>query len=225
MLSIGNCTLGETPRIVAVVDDVIPVEKLIPLVARADLLEMRIDCWQTSIEKTAEYLETVRFAVKKPMIGTIRENDFTHEIRVELFKASIPLLDSIDIELGSPISVEVTAAATGKVIIVSEHDFVATPDLEELSSMVERACAQGADIVKLATMANCREDVVRLLEFTRSCTVPVVAFAMGPIGKVSRVISLLFGTLFTYGYITKPVAPGQLSVVELAEEIGKYFPE
>ncbi len=225
MLAIGNSTLGKMPRIVAVVDEVIPVEKLGPLVARADLLEMRIDCWQTTAEKTADYLTAVRSSIGLPMIGTIRENDFTRNIRVDLFKVCIPLVDSIDIELGTPISGEVTAAATGKVIIVSEHDFVGTPVLEELNSMVERACAQGADIVKLATMANSREDVLRLLEFTRSCNVPIVAFAMGPTGKISRVISPLFGTLFTYGYITKPVAPGQLSVVELADEIGKYFPE
>jgi 3-dehydroquinate dehydratase I len=225
MLSIGNSTLGKTPRVVAVIDEIIPVEKLGALVARADLLEMRIDCWQTSAEKTTDYLATVRSSIGLPMIGTIRENDFTRNVRVDLFKASIPLVDSIDIELGTPISNEVTAAATGKVIIVSEHDFTGTPPAEELSSMVERACAQGADIVKLATMANRREDVVRLLEFTLSCSVPIVAFAMGPIGMVSRVISPLFGTLFTYGFITKPVAPGQLSMVELADEIGKYFPE
>ena len=225
MLSIGNCELGSVPRIVAVVDETIPVETLKPLVAQADLLEMRIDCWQCSAEEATVYLEEVRGFIGMPMIGTIRENDHTRTQRVEMFKACIPFVDSIDIELGTAISNAVTSAAQGKTVIVSEHDFSATPPMETLASMVERAIVQGADIVKLATMATSREDVVRLMEFTGKCTVPVVAFAMGPIGKVSRVIAPLFGTLFTYGYITKPVAPGQLSVEELADEIGKYFPE
>lgn len=225
MQSIGNCSLGGQPRIVAVVDEIIPAEKLAPLVARADILEMRIDCWQRSAETATTYLGKIRSALGMPMIGTIRENDYTRDIRIGLFNACIPLVDSIDIELGTPISAAVTAAAQGKTVIVSEHDFETTPSEKELTSMVERARAQGADIVKIATMAGSREDVVRLLEFTRTCRTPVVAFAMGPIGKISRVIAPLFGTLFTYGYITKPVAPGQLPVEELANEIDRYFPE
>ena len=225
MLSIGNCSLGGQPRIAAVVDEIIPAEKLAPLVARADILEMRIDCWRCAAETATAYLGEIRSSLRLPMIGTIRENDFTRDIRMELFTACMPFVDSIDIELGTSIGAVAAAASGEKTIIVSEHDFEATPSREELASMVERARKQGADIVKIATMADSREDVVRLLEFTRTCTVPVVAFAMGPVGKVSRVISPLFGTLFTYGYITKPVAPGQLSVEELADEFERYFPE
>lgn len=225
MVSIGNCTLGTTPRVVAVVDEIIAVDTLKVLAAPTDLLEMRIDCWECTEKAAAAYCNEVRTATGMPMIGTIRENDHTRTKRVELFKACMPFVDSIDIELGTAINSVVTSAAQGKTIIVSEHDFNGTPTVEGLASMVDRARAQGADIVKIATMANSRDDVVRLLEFTRSCTIPVVAFAMGPIGKVSRVIAPLFGTLFTYGYITKAVAPGQLSVNELAEEIGRYFPE
>ena len=225
MLSIGECPLGKQPRIIAVVDEVIPAELLRPLVSQADLLEMRIDCWRCPEEDAVAYLREIRSGLGMPMIGTIRDNDYTRDVRVELFKACIPYVDSIDIELGTAISAAVLAVAEGKTVIVSEHDFSSTPTLEGLASIVERSRVQGADIVKIATMANTRDDVVRLLEFTRSCRVPVAAFAMGPIGMVSRVIAPLFGTLFTYGYITNPVAPGQLSVVELADEIGKYFPE
>jgi 3-dehydroquinate dehydratase-1 len=225
MAKIGTLLLGDTPRIAAIVDEVIPVEDLKPLVKKADLLEMRIDCWQRPIEQVTAYLREVRSATALPMIGTIRENDFTRTIRLEMFRAVIPLVDAVDIELGTPISTAVTASAKGITVIVSEHDFATTPPDGVLQSMAERSCAQGADIVKIAAMANCREDVVRLLEFTRSSTVPVVAIAMGPLGTVSRVIAPLFGSLFTYGYLTRPVAPGQLSLTELAEAVGRYFPE
>jgi 3-dehydroquinate dehydratase I len=158
------------------------------------------------------------------MIGTVRENDYTRATRSDIFKAIIPFVDSVDIELGTGISDAVLSAAAGKTIIVSEHDFASTPDTAALQSMADRAKKQGADIFKIAAMANSRDDVVRLLQFTYMCDVPMVSIAMGPLGTVSRVIAPLFGSLFTYGYLTKPVAPGQLPVAKLVEEMKLYFP-
>ncbi|MBN1576999.1 MAG: type I 3-dehydroquinate dehydratase [Chitinispirillaceae bacterium] len=224
MVKIGQCTLGTTPRIVAVVDEFIPVEKLLQLKGSADLLEMRVDCYRQPIDRIVEYLGGIRAKAGFSMIGTVRENDYTKADRCAIFRAIMPFVDCIDIELGAPISDEVLAAASGKTVIVSEHDFTATPDEAALRSMVDRAKRQGADIVKIATMANSREDVVRLLQFTHSCPEPLVAIGMGPLGALSRVIAPLFGSLFTYGYLTKPVAPGQLSAAELAVEMGRYFP-
>ncbi|MBN1307262.1 MAG: type I 3-dehydroquinate dehydratase [Chitinispirillaceae bacterium] len=224
MIKIGQCILGAVPRIAAIVDEFIPVEKLLALKGVADLLEMRVDCYRQPIDRVVEYIGGVRAEAGFPMIGTVRENDYTRTDRSAIFRAIMPFVDCIDIELGSPISDEVLAAASGKTVIVSEHDFIATPDDAALRSMVQRAKRQGSDIVKIATMANSREDVVRLLQFTRSCPEPMVAIGMGPLGALSRVIAPLFGSLFTYGYLTKPVAPGQLSVPELADETRKYFP-
>ena len=224
MTTIGTCTLGKTPRIVGVVDEFIPFEKLMLLDGTADLLEMRIDCFRQPIEKVTSYLREVRTKVALPMIGTVRENEHTKDARVAIFKAILPFVDCIDVELGTPISDEVLTHAAGKTIIVSEHDFNGTPDTKTLQNMVDRAIVQGAEIVKIATMANCREDVVRVLEFTRSCDEPIITMVMGPLGTISRVAGPLFGSLLTYGYLTKPVAPGQLSVQKLAEEIKRYFP-
>jgi 3-dehydroquinate dehydratase-1 len=202
----------------------IPVGELLKLKGMVDLLEMRIDCYCQPISRVVEYLESVRTGAAFPMIGTVRENEFTKNNRLEIFRAILPFVDCIDVELGTPISDEVLSCADGKTLIISEHDFAVTPDIAVLHSMVERAKRQGADIVKIATMANSSEDVVRLLEFTHSCHDPLVTIGMGAIGTVSRVIAPLFGSLFTYGYLTKPVAPGQLSAIELSNEIRKYYP-
>ncbi|CAG0981854.1 partial 3-dehydroquinate dehydratase, partial [Methanosarcinales archaeon] len=43
----------------------------------------------------------------------------------------------------------------------------------------------------------------------------VCAIAMGEIGKHSRVMAPLYGSVMTYGYVDIPVAPGQLRVDEL----------
>jgi len=225
MLSIGSCNLGGTPRIVAVVDECIEAKKLQPLCADADILEMRVDCYDQPLAATVQYLRDIRSAIGLPMIGTVRENDRTRHDRPGIFRAIIPYVDAIDIELGTAISGEVVSAAAGKIIIVSEHDFTQTPSVAGLQSMVTRAKAQGADIIKIATMANSREDVVRLLEFTRASADPIVTIAMGAHGSVSRVIAPLFGSLFSYGFLARPVAPGQLSVAKLVEEFRLYFHE
>lgn len=224
MVSIGNCTLGTVPRIAAIVDEFIPIAAILPLIGKVDLLEMRVDCYNEPLNAIVAYLEKVRKEIALPILGTVRENERTKGGRVAIFKAIMPFVDSIDIELGTKISDEVCALAAGKTILVSEHDFNRTPDISDLEDMVTRAKTQGADIVKIAAMANAREDVIRLLEFNRACKEPLITIAMGSLGTVSRVIAPLFGSLFTYGYLTKPVAPGQLSVTRLVEEFHTFFP-
>jgi 3-dehydroquinate dehydratase-1 len=225
MIKIGECCLGKRPCIVAIVDDFIPAGKLQLLKDHADLLEMRIDCFHQPVDRVTHYLHEIRSKVGMPMIGTVRENDFTKNNRIGIFRAIVPFVDSVDIELGTPISDEVLTIAKGKKIIVSEHDFTSMPDVAALRSMVDRSKKQGADIVKIAAMANSRDDVIRLLQFTRECTEPIVTIAMGPHGTVSRVIAPLFGSLFSYGYLEYPVAPGQLPVAKLIEEFRCYYPD
>lgn len=223
MLSIGSCSLGKKPRIVAVVDELAAAGKLQILRGEADILEMRIDCFHQLLEKVVHYLQEVRSKVDLPMIGTVRENEFTKKHRIEIFKEIVPYVDCIDIELGTPISHEVVSTASDKIVIISEHNFTDTPDEKGLRSIVSRAKDEGADIVKIATMARSGEDVLRLLEFTKSCSCPIVTIAMGPHGCISRVVAPLFGSLFSYGYLTQPVAPGQLPVTKLVEEFRNYY--
>jgi 3-dehydroquinate dehydratase-1 len=224
MISIGSCKLGNEPKVVAIIDELFSMEKVLDVKrAGAAMFEMRIDCYKAPIDTIVAYLQKVKSEAALPMIGTVRENEWTSKDRVAIFKAIMPFVDSIDLELGTPISNEVRGFAQGKTIIVSEHDYNKTPSNDILTDIVKRSIDQGAGIVKLAVMANNRDDVRRLFTFTQECTTPVVTIAMGPHGTISRVIAPLFGSLFTYGYIEKSVAPGQLSAKKLIEEIGLYF--
>lgn len=223
-MNLGGCELGKKPRIVAVVDTMMPVAELLSVKNFADILEMRVDCYNDSTEAVTRYLDSVRTGVGLPMIGTVRENEITKHKRVELFESIMPYVDAIDVELGTPISADVIACVNRQLVIVSEHDFERMPDAAGLQSMVDRSVKQGAHIVKIAAMAHNREEVVRMLEFTRTCKVPLVTIAMGDHGSVSRVIAPLFGSLFSYGFITNPVAPGQLSTVKLFEAFREYYP-
>lgn len=226
MVSIGNCELGKNPRVVAVIDEFFSAERVLEMkVTGVDLFEMRIDCLSPPLDKIVTYLDSVWTIASLPMIGTVRENDWTRKDRVNIFRAIMPFVDCIDLELDTHISKEVQSFAEDKIVIISEHDFKKTPKDSELKDLVDRSIDQGADVTKLAVMANSTDDVRRLLWFTQACTTPVVTIAMGPLGSVSRVIAPLFGSLFTYGFIEKPNAPGQLSAKKLVDEIDLYFPK
>jgi len=222
MIKIGSLELGKIPRVAAVVDSIIPMQDLVDLKRKGvDLLEIRVDLIDKPLDCIVQCLGDLKKAVSLPVIGTVRENERTVKNRTAVFEAILPYVDCIDIELGAPIAAQVQAQAktAGITIIVSEHDFDKTPDNKALQSIVDRALSQGADIIKVVTTANSEDDAWRLLRFAKSCKAPIIAFAMGEAGAFSRVKACEYGSLFTYGYITRPVAPGQLSAEELIKQI------
>lgn len=224
MISIGDLRFGEIPRVVGVVDHVVPVNDLRELKAKGiDLFEVRLDRYDLDLNKVLQYLESINAVVPAPLIGTVRETEHNRQNRTEIFSAMVPFVDCVDIELGTPEWKTMADAAKEKTIMVSEHDFEKMPDRAGLEDLVKRALDQGAHIVKIAAMARTSSDVTRLLRFTEDTDVPIVAIAMGEVGKISRVMAPLFGSLFTYGYIGESVAPGQLSALKLAEELSLYF--
>jgi 3-dehydroquinate dehydratase-1 len=106
-------------------------------------------------------------------------------------------------------------------VIISHHDFNSTPSEEKMLRVLRDELRAGADIAKLAVRANNMGDVLRLLEVTleasrygRVCTI-----SMGEYGRLSRMASPLFGSVLTYGYVSTPTAPGQLSLVELRQAL------
>jgi 3-dehydroquinate dehydratase I len=223
---IGKCSLGVLPRTAAIIDSFLPMREVAAIKKMgADLLEIRVDGFPGNIDAIVDYIAKVKKNTRLPLIGTIRENARTKGRRPFLFSKIMPLVDAIDVEVDAPERKELIRLAAGKTVIVSEHDFTGTPGDAELMGIVKTARGLGADIVKIAAMARCREDVIRLLEFTHRCAMPVVAFSMGEHGSISRVLSMLFGSLYSYGFIKKANAPGQIHLSELVEQMRRYYPE
>ena len=223
-MKIKNLELGNIPRVVGIIDRLMPQARLKTLHdSGVDLFEIRVDLFNKPVDKIIDYVKEI----SAPLIGTIRETEFNRGKRVELFRDIAPYVDCVDIELGTSRWREMADAAKagGSMIMVSEHDFEKTPNIEGLNDIVKRSLDQGAQIVKIAVMAQNVSDVTRLLRFTEDCQVPLVTIAMGDIGVVSRVIAPLFGSLFTYGYLGKSVAPGQLPALRLVKELNNYFPK
>jgi 3-dehydroquinate dehydratase/shikimate dehydrogenase len=94
--------------------------------------------------------------------------------------------------------------------IISHHDFDETPqNIEEIHA---RLCKLDPDIVKIVTMANAPYDNIRMLKLVASAKVPTVAFCMGELGTISRILTGRYGAPFTYATFSpdRELAPGQL---------------
>ncbi|KAJ8470414.1 hypothetical protein OPV22_024757 [Ensete ventricosum] len=102
-------------------------------------------------------------------------------------------------------------------LIISSHNYQSTPSSEELSGLVARIQAAGADIVKIATTAVDIVDVTRMFQVIVHCQVPMIGLVMGERGLVSRLLCPKFGGYLTFGTlgVGKESAPGQPTISDL----------
>ncbi|MBI4114967.1 MAG: type I 3-dehydroquinate dehydratase [Candidatus Omnitrophica bacterium] len=201
----------------------------------ANLLEARIDRFR-SLDKDKVF-EKIRSLKKSrlPIIATIRSKKegggrtLSDSKRLELFQKILPQVSAIDIELSSPRLIKTLvplAHRRGKKTILSYHNFKSTPSERALEGILRRGKKMGGDMVKIATWAKNPGDTARLLLFThRNRNQNLISIAMGPRGILSRTLGPLFGSLLTYGYLTRPQAPGQISVASLSGEMKNLFPK
>lgn len=111
---------------------------------------------------------------------------------------------------------ELIAERRGRNVVLSMHDFEATPD--DMESRYREMRATGAEVVKMAAYSRSAADVVRLHRLGRAAGgEPAVLVGMGPIGVPTRLLAAHFGSAWTYA--GEGVAPGQ---VPLSDMIGRY---
>jgi 3-dehydroquinate dehydratase-1 len=225
-IKIKNMGLGTVPRVVGIIDRPMPAACLQKFADRGvDIFELRADLFGKPVDKVIEYVDTVKESISSPLIGTVRETDRNRASRVDWLVSLAKRVDIIDIELGMARWRGVVDGISGlsTIIMVSEHDFNGTPDLTGLKNIVRKSIKQGAQIVKIAVTAKRASDVTRLMRFAEDCETPIVVMAMGGFGKISRIVAPLFGSLFVYGYLRKPVVSGQLPALAIADAMRAYY--
>jgi len=62
---------------------------------------------------------------------------------------------------------------------------------------------------------NSTADTLALLTVTQEADFPVSTIAMGKLGRHTRVVAPIYGSVLTYGAVEDAVAPGQLRIDEL----------
>ena len=191
-----------------------------------DILEWRADFFEArSLTGFLGAALELRQAIEKPVIWTLRSkaegghaNADAGYLELVAGMAASGLVDAVDMELKRGITAEDVKAAqeTGTRVIMSYHNFEATPPEAEMNDLFETMNALGADVLKVAVMPRTPEDVLALLSATcaarRSTGKPVISISMGGWGAVSRVTGTLFGSSATFASVERASAPGQFGV-------------
>ena len=194
------------------------------------LLELRVDLFkQLNPAYTLKQIKQ-RKLLKIPLLLTVRNQKkegalkvFADSLKWQIIQEALPWVDMVDIELSSPLLKQVLLLARklGKQVIVSSHYFQATP--HDLESILKKSLSTRADIVKIAAFARSFDDVVAMLTFTyRHRKHALITMSLGKIGAVSRLVFPAAGSRYTYTFLNKPTAPGQLDVLTLKAHLKAY---
>ncbi|OPY16791.1 MAG: 3-dehydroquinate dehydratase [Syntrophus sp. PtaB.Bin075] len=203
----------------------------------ADLLELRLDLIEEgSLKELVGEIRRNPFPVKIVATHRRREEsgslqapgeEIAEEARIAVLKEAILLgVDYVDIELStSPVLRdslnELIAEHLGRTqLIISCHNFHETPSDAALEDLWRGCREAGARVIKIVTFARTMADnlrVLRLIPWSLGKGQEIVAFSMGELGKISRVMSPLLGAHFTFASLGQEsaTAPGQLTAAEL----------
>jgi len=189
----------------------------------ADLLEWRLDVTRDP------GVEAVLAKSPLPVIATVRSVEQgghfsgTREEQLRLLiRAATSGSSYIDWEFrsGEPLPDEL--AGMRERVILSYHDFAQTPEDKELESLFDRMAALSTGVVKVVTLAQRMEDNISLLNLIgrgRKRGIEVVAFCLGPLGRISRLACPLMGGAFTFVALESggEAAPGQLTLAKMRQ--------
>ena len=184
--------------------------------AHADLIEVRLD----SIEKRGELADLSAHG-NTPKIATDRSSRTETEQRQTLLSAAKSGFEYVDAELSTPRLKDLVkeVKALGAKSIVSFHKFDGSLGISELNSVLEKEISSGAEVCKIVPTAKRIEDNLTTLNFisTASSKAKLVCFCMGELGKVSRLLSPLFGGFFTFASLElgNETASGQMTIQEM----------
>jgi 3-dehydroquinate dehydratase I len=224
-----NLELGKCPRVVGTVCQPATLDAgwTLPTIP-CDIVEVRLDLFAT---RPSDWLQRAAGlqAAGIPVILTVRSKDEggrwdgSESDRERMLATALDALPTIDVEWTSQIK-EVLCrqgAALNKPVIVSHHNFQATPELSYLRDVVDGILALGETIPKISTFVNRQEDIDTLhaLLGLYARRLPICVIGMGPLGTPTRLGFPLAGSALTYGYLDRAVAPGQLAAGVLREAL------
>ncbi len=209
------------------------IEKINQASSKADIFEIRLDLMDAfnikSIFQSAgkKFLVTYR-AEKKTGLDQLADPETRTKYLLEAIEHGA---DYVDVELSMPKNLrkKIVQAKADTKIVISTHINNMTPSKNELGSIFNDSVSAGADVVKIITWADKWEDNLRVLELItdgKKKDIDVIAFCMGPVGRISRIFSLLLGALFSFTSLEtgQESASGQIPEQEMKRMV-KYFQE
>jgi 3-dehydroquinate dehydratase type I len=188
----------------------------------ADILEFRLD-----VMDSYRIADMIQIA-SKPVMVTYRsareggKSSVSHETRTRcLLDAVEHGADFVDVEYSMPLeSRRRVVEKLGSRVIISIHLVNDTPPNETLEDILKNLAGTGAHIVKIVTRAREPMDNLRVLGLiprAQKLGVRIISFCMGPLGRLSRIVSPLLGAYLTFASLGagEESADGQIPAVEM----------
>ncbi len=205
-----------------------------------DLLEWRVDFYQgiDDVAAVVALTKEIRQAAGGiPVLFTrrsIREGGEPIALNEEQVVALIEAVcascsvELVDFEMNNDphhiAKVRAASTAHGIGLVLSFHNFQATPSQAELSERFAQAQRLGADVAKIAVMPQRLEDVLSVLgatlESSQKLAIPVVSMSMGGHGSLTRLFGWAFGSAMSFVVGSAPSAPGQVPIEDMNTVLG-----
>ncbi len=201
------------------------LDKIVRANRLADLLELRLD-----LLPDGRPSELVR-AAAKPVIATYRSarqggaGSDSYETRRRFLTQGLEAgAQMVDVEFELPPRFRegfLTNPGAGRTIL-SIHLLDNTPSWTALRKLLLDMAAVGTSVIKIVSLARSLEDnlrVLRLIPEARQKGLEIIAFCLGPLGRISRIASPLLGGYLTFAALEEgeESAPGQIPAREMRQ--------
>jgi 3-dehydroquinate dehydratase I len=205
-----------------------------------DLLEWRLDLFSMrfGLKETLAALAVLSSFPRHPVVATNRPKreggifEGTEDERLEILGKAVEAgAEWVDLEDWVEERRLRSFAGRNARLLLSHHDFSATPDRLALRRLAETMARKSPDAIKIVTYVRAPEDGIRILElipFVRQeLGMEILAFGMGPLGRWSRLVSPLLGSLWAYVQLPElsPAAEGQFTAAEMRSLLQRLAPE
>jgi 3-dehydroquinate dehydratase-1 len=183
----------------------------------ADMIEVRLDLIR---EFPLDVISEIRERCDLPIIATARiKSEGGSLIRDDESRASLLLeasehADIVDVEFKSDYRDRIISSARTPVLL-SYHDWSGIPSNRDIGRLHFEMMEAGAAISKIAVTPSSISEIPPLLSLLLTLPGSLCLIAMGSYGRHFRAVAPVYGSALTYGYVLKPVAPGQISVGDL----------
>jgi len=199
------------------------LEKMAEASILADMIELRLDVMDKFDLKEIVESATNPILITYRSKGEGGEGSADYETRVHYLSNAMEAgADYVDVEFSIPLEwrQEIFQMKGSCGFVVSCHLLNHTPHREKLEGIMENMAATGTDIVKIVTWARAWEDNFRVLELipkAQAMGVGIVAFCMGPLGRISRIACPLMGGCMPFASLEKgqESASGQIPAPDM----------
>ena len=175
--------------------------------AVSDMVELRVDEIKNLNDKDLQIIRE----------KTLKESIFTSRKKENILEALGLGFDYVDVDITLISHIEITKKRRAKVIL-SFHDFKKTPNMKNLTRIVDQMREYSMDVIKIATMVKNDEDLGNLfrLILNKKRNEKIIVVGIGEKGKITRILGPMLGSFLTFASTPYgETAEGQIDIKEM----------